>query len=130
MKKSSLVLIFRYNNHYLTSMNGMNNDQYPKSQNKASREYIQKIKKLLASKQDSNLLLAFQLVENGGVPANLLPRLYTISICHDNFEITHQANTLFTQNAPEPLKIPISRIIGKMKIFWHPFVQKINRYSK
>lgn len=117
MKKSSLMLIFRYNNHYLTSMNGMNNDQYLKNQNKASREYIQKIKKLLESKQDSNLLLAFQLIENGGVPANLLTHLYAISICHDNFEITDQANTLFTQNAPQPLLTYTQRLWAQKDLF-------------
>lgn len=81
----------------------MNNDQYLKNRNKETSEYIDKIKKLLDSKQEENLRLALQLIESGGVPSELLAYLYVIGICFDDLEIAKKAHELFSNNAPPEL---------------------------
>ena len=81
----------------------MNNDQYLKNRNKETSQYIDKIKKLLDSKQEENLRLALQLVESGGVPPELLTYLYVIGICYEDLDIAKKAHELFSNNAPPEL---------------------------
>lgn len=81
----------------------MTNDQYLKNQNEDTKAYVEKLKKLLESEADESILLAFQLLESGGVPSGLLTHLYALSITYENYKIADAANALFEQNAPVEL---------------------------
>ncbi|OJJ21644.1 hypothetical protein BKI52_14135 [marine bacterium AO1-C] len=81
----------------------MTNEQYLKNQGEETKAYIEKIKKLLESEVDENLLLALQLLDTGGIPAELLTHLYAIGITYSNYHIADTATELFEQNAPADL---------------------------
>ena len=67
------------------------------------KEAIKKVTKLLESNQPESLRLALHLMENGGVPQELLTHLFYIkSFCQDNL-IAGQAYELFCQNTSENL---------------------------
>jgi tetratricopeptide (TPR) repeat protein len=81
----------------------MKDEQYLKNKSAETRDYIEKIKRLLDSKLDENMRLALQLIASGGVPPELLTYLYVISICCDDLDIAKQAHELFSNNAPSEL---------------------------
>lgn len=81
----------------------MKDEQYLKNKSEETRDYIEKIKRLLDSKLDENVRLALQFIASGGVPTELLTYLYVISICCDDLDIAKQAHDLFRVNAPQAL---------------------------
>lgn len=81
----------------------MKDEQYLRNKSAETRDYIEKIKRLLDSKIDENMRLALQLITSGGVPFELLTYLYVISICCDDLDIAKQAHELFSNNAPQEL---------------------------
>jgi len=81
----------------------MTNNQYLKNQDNEAKAYLEKIKKLLESEVDENVLLAFQLLQSGGIPDELLTHLYAVAITYSNYQISDTALELFEQNAPAEL---------------------------
>jgi len=103
----------------------MTNDQYLKNQGKQTKIYLDKIKKLLASEVDENVLLAFQLLETGGVPPELLTYLYAIGITYSNYRIADAAIEIFEQNAP----IDLLEFTQHQWVLTHPLISGENAIS-
>ena len=77
----------------------MSNQDYLKE----DQEAIEKVKKLFESGQEENVALALQLIESGGVSADLLTHLFFIKAFFYDRYIAHKAYELFCQNASEEL---------------------------
>ena len=64
-------------------------------------QMIQSINDLLESNNDTNVLLAFQLIKTGGCPVSLLSSILAFAMWHGNHKIRLRAQTIFKNNASQ-----------------------------
>ena len=62
-------------------------------------QMLQSINDLLESNNNTNVLLAFQLIKTGGCPVPLLSSILAFAMWHENRKIKSKAQTIFKNNA-------------------------------
>ena len=75
-------------------------------------QMIQSINDLLESNNDTNVLLAFQLIKTGGCPVPLLSSILAFAMWHKNRKIKSKAQTIFRNNASQALQNDIKTNCG------------------
>lgn len=77
------------------------------------QEMTGNIRKLLETGKSEEIRLAFQLMDKGGVPENLLSYILVLKIWYPVPWIRKQAQILFTKFAPQPLKSDFEKVWKK-----------------
>ncbi len=75
-------------------------------------QMLQSINDLLQSDNDTNVLLAFQLIKTGGCPMSLLSSILAFAMWHENRKIRSKAQTIFKNNASQAFQNDIKTNCG------------------
>ncbi len=75
-------------------------------------QMLQSINDLLQSDNDTNVLLAFQLIKTGGCPMPLLSSILAFAMWHDSRKIRLKAQTIFKNNASQAFQNDIKTNYG------------------
>ncbi len=79
-----------------------------------ANQMISNIRSLLANSDSDKVLLGLHLLQNGGVPSNLITYLFVLSRLHPEYPVREIAQALYYNWASEDLKKFIAKYYNKM----------------